>query len=431
MDDLNIGTRRHFLRNGLTLLGAAATVPTFLDRTALAMAAPPGKNARKTDDAPILVVLQLAGGNDGLNTIVPVRQDAYYRARPQLAIQRKDALSLSDDIALHPAAAGLKELYDDGLVGIVQSVGYPNPDRSHFRSTDIWETADPETRIHRGWLGRYFDCTCKGNEQPDPKAGIALTGEAPLALQGDRFNPVAFGSPEQLNWQPGRVSPAARRAFEALNGGEDDHTPDGKLKSITPLDYVQRTALDARMAARDIQRAAGGGGGGRLGGRAAGGGGALASSLRTVARMIGAGLPTRIYYVSLGGFDTHAGQTGRHNQLMRELGDGLKAFVTELRESKQLDRVMLMTFSEFGRRVAQNASQGTDHGAAAPMFLVGSGVRPGLHGDSPNLDRLDENGDLRWAVDFRSVYSEVLSRWLRADARQILGGQFKPLKLVR
>lgn len=437
MSEPMAATRREFIRNGLTLVSTAATVPAFLDRTARAMGSEAAGPRRRTEPSEetdrILVVLQLAGGNDGLNTVIPYRDDAYYRARPQIAIARKDALPLTDELGLHPSATGLKQLYDAGLLAIVQGVGYPNPDRSHFKGTDIWETGDPMLRSSRGWIGKYFDCSCKGTDPPDPRKAIALTQEIPLALQGERFSPVAFSSPDQLDWRPGRTSPSTREAFEQLNQPDDDHTPDGRLKPDAMLDYLTRTALDARMASHDIMEAAGGDSRRGAGPRAAGSpgrGGALTAQLQMVARMIAANLPTRVYYVSFGSFDTHAGQVGRHQQLLRELGEALEHFFNDLHGSRQVDRVLLMTFSEFGRRVEQNASQGTDHGAAAPLFLAGPAVRAGLFGPAPDLRRLDR-GDVAWSVDFRSIYATVLSKWLRADAARILGGRFKPLDLLQ
>lgn len=425
MSEWPFATRRRFLRDGLTILSAGWTAPTFLTRTAEALGAP-----KRDADARVLVVLQLAGGNDGLNTVIPYRDDAYYRARPRLAIARKDALSVTDDVGLHPRAEGLKRLYDDGLLAIVQGVGYPNHDRSHFRSTDIWESADPAQRMHNGWLGRYFDCTCKGADRPDPRSAIALTAEAPLSLLGERFSPVSFGTPDQLQWQPGRVSQSARDAFERLNAAPSTEPSSAASAPLSTLEYLQRTAMDARLSAREIQEAAGGGRRRGLDGRRGGGRGMLSQQLAMVARMIASGLPTTVYYVSLGGFDTHAGQDGRHAQLIQELGEALSSFMDDLKERRQSHRVLLMTFSEFGRRVAENASQGTDHGAAAPMFLVGESVRAGMHGRHPSLVQLDQ-GDLKWGIDFRSVYAEVLSGWLGTDARRILGMKFPSGRLLR
>jgi uncharacterized protein (DUF1501 family) len=303
-------------------------------------------------------------------------------------------------------------------------------------ATDIWSTADPDQRLHDGWIGRYFDCTCKGTDQPDPRQGIAITQEAPLAMIGGRFNPVSFGSPDELSWRSPGGSAQRVDAFQKLNGLHEGDAPSdaGSRNQATALSYLERVAMDARASASQIQRAAGSGlrrqparnrpAGGR--------GGALALQLGMVRRMIAARLPTRVYYVSLGGFDTHAQQTFRHQQLMTQLGDALATFAGELRSDGLLDRVLIMTFSEFGRRVAENASQGTDHGAAAPLFVVGGGVRPGIHTPHPSLepDKLDR-GDLAWNTDFRSVYATVLTRWLRSDAGKILGGRFSQVAFMR
>jgi uncharacterized protein (DUF1501 family) len=434
-------TRREFLHRGLTLLSATATVPAFLDRTAWALGDPrdaPLVGSRPgVDGERVLIVVQLAGGNDGLNTVVPYEDDRYYQARPRLAIAKREALRLTDELGLHPQAGGLKRLYDEGWLAIVQGVGYPNPDRSHFVSTDIWSTGDPTGRNHHGWLGRYFDCTCAGSERPSPRKAIALTTEAPLALQGRRFAPVSFGRPEELTWRGPSLGGEGPAAFEALNAGGTGGPTGGAANAESALAYLQRTAMDARASAAEIQRAAGASSGRRGGLARPGGGrragrGALGEQLEMVRRMIRAGLDTRVYYVSLGGFDTHAQQAGRHSQLMRELGDGLLGFAEALEEDGLLDRVLIMTFSEFGRRVAENASQGTDHGAAAPMLVVGSRIHPGLVGRHPSLDpsRLD-GGDLKWGIDFRSVYAGVLKGWLSADARAVLGGRFTPMNIVR
>ncbi|HUN82510.1 MAG TPA: DUF1501 domain-containing protein [Phycisphaerae bacterium] len=430
-------TRREFIGRGVALLSAASTVPLFLDRTAWAFGPLDRKGA--VDDR-VLVVLQLAGGNDGLNTIIPVRNDNYYKLRPRLAIDRSTALQLTSELSLHPAATGLKQLYDDGHLAIVQGVGYPNPDRSHFVATDIWSTADPQGRHHDGWIGRYFDCTCKGADRPDPKLAISITSEAPLALSGKRFAPVSFGSPDELTWRGAGGEPIQRAAFDQLNAGPQSNPPPGRvLTQSSALAYLERTAMDARASAREIQDAAGATGraprmdlraipgkGGRKGN------GQLTQQLMMVKRMIAAGLGTRVYYVSLGGFDTHANQPNRHQQLMTELGEGLSDFVTELKNDGLLEKVLLVTFSEFGRRVAENASQGTDHGAAAPLFLVGGRVKPGLHGNHPGLDPADlDQGDLRWQTDFRAIYATVLKEWLHTDPARVLGAPFKPLSLLK
>lgn len=421
-------TRREFLTGGLTFLSAATTMPLFLGRTVSVLAADePTSRPGKRDDQRILVVVQLAGGNDGLNTIVPVEMDAYYRARPRIAIQKKDALKLEKGVALHPAAKGLKELFDDGRLAIVQGVGYPNPNRSHFTSMDIWHTADPNLRIHDGWLGRYFDSCCKGDDpEPEPIQGVALMGEAPVAMQGGRFSPLAFQNPDALTWRAGGRDAKAAAAFRKLNNIDGD-LPDSPHALG---DFLQRAALKAQVGADQIRSAAGGQNLGgrreRLGRR----GDELARSLQLVAKMIAADMPTRIYYVSMGGFDTHTGQEGRHRQLMEQLGEGLKGFVDTLAEDKLLDRVLVMSFSEFGRRVQENASGGTDHGEAAPMFLIGSQLRPGVHEQHPSLDNL-HRGDLSFGCDFRRVYASVLRDWLKTKPDKVLKGSYQPLPLFK
>ncbi|MBX3394405.1 MAG: DUF1501 domain-containing protein [Phycisphaerae bacterium] len=444
MSDELFFSRREMLRRGASLLSAAATVPLFLDRTALALSGPsdsPGPKRKTRNDASrILVVVQLAGGNDGLNTVVPIGNDRYYQSRPSLAIRKDDALSINADLAFPKSAEGLKSLYDDGLLAVVQGVGYPNPNRSHFVSTDIWSTADPEERIHNGWLGRYFDCECKGSARPDPKSGIALTQESPLAMQGARFSPVSFNSPEELSWRGPAAHGRGMAAFNKLNQSKRKNTrkTEAPLDQAGALAYLERMAMDARASAEEIQRATGIDGansrnqGFRFRFQNRGRGGELGQKLEMVKRMIAAGLDARVYYVSMGGFDTHAQQAGRHQTLITQLGEALKDFTLSLKADGLLDRVTIMTFSEFGRRVAENGSQGTDHGAAAPLFIVGSSVRPGLHGEHPSLEPADlDAGDLKWQVDFRSIYTAVLSDWLKADAAKVLGGEYSKAALFR
>lgn len=421
-------SRREFLSGGLTFLSAASTIPVFLGHTARALAGPDPTPAKGKDQR-ILVVVQLAGGNDGLNTIVPVEMDDYYRARPRLAIPKKDALKLANGLGLHPAATGLKELFDEGRMAVVQGVGYPNPNRSHFSSMDIWHTADPTLRRHDGWIGRYFDACCKGSDPgPEPIAGIALMKESPLAMQGDRFTPLSFENPDSLTWRSPRRDGAAEDVFKKLNNIDGDFPREAHEMAR----YLQRAALKAQVGADEIRSAAGrslrGGRPGRgLGG---GGGGPLGEQLRLVARLIAADLPTRVYYVSMGGFDTHTGQQGRHQQLMTQFGNAMKQFVDTLEDAGLLDRVLIVSFSEFGRRVQENASGGTDHGEAAPMFLFGSKIQPGLHEPHPDLSRL-RRGDLEFRCDFRRVYSAVLRDWLTMNPEDVLGRGYPPLKIIR
>jgi uncharacterized protein (DUF1501 family) len=431
------------------MLGAAAswTLPVFLEKTFFALdalAADAATQAVTGKDGTILVVLQMAGGNDGLNTVIPYADDAYHVARPRLRLAADQVLKIDNHIALNPRLAGLKSLYDEGHVAIVQGVGYPNPNRSHFRSTEIWQTAsDSERTLSEGWLGRYFDNCCSGC---DPTVGIAIGGETPQAFAAKKPTGVTFSRPEQFRFQPsergnGQMS-AEELFFRQLNesaGGDDAGTVDSNAggsigaipgpatagrNDLSTLDFLQRTALDAQLSSDKILAIAR-----KYKSTVPYPQGQLAASLNVIARMIAGGLPTRVYYASQGGFDTHAGQFNTHERLMGELNEAVSAFVADLKQQGNFDRVLLMTFSEFGRRVQENANSGTDHGAAAPMFVLGGAVKAGLFGKHPSLTDLDR-GDLKYNTDFRSVYGTVLDRWLKAPSEIVLGRKFAGLSIV-
>jgi uncharacterized protein (DUF1501 family) len=435
-------TRREFLRT--TVLGAAATwtVPLFLERTFLTLNAGAADSAVQIvsgRDSRILVVLQLAGGNDGLNTVVPYADDAYHRARPTLGIKGNSALKLGDYSGFHPNLSGFKELYEEGHLAVLQGVGYPNPNRSHFRSTEIWQTASDADRVEKfGWLGRYFDNCCAG---ADPSAGVSIGQEVPQAFSASVPKGVSFARPDQFRWvhneEPQAGESSAEFLFRQLNRPETvpeaSASSGSTISSISgsvampgnTLDFLQRTALDAQVSSDKVLEIAS-----KYKSAVDYPQGRLADSLSLVGRMIAGGMPARVYYVSQGGYDTHAQQSGTHDRLMRELNDAVSAFFKDLKAQGNFDRVLLMTFSEFGRRVAQNGSGGTDHGAAAPLFLAGGGVKPGLHGEHPSLIDLD-NGDLKFHTDFRSVYATVLEKWLQAPSKTILGKQFPILPYLR
>ena len=429
----SISTRRLFIQRGMAMLAASATIPSFLNDTVMALTGgadpstltqlPTGK------DGKILVVIQLAGGNDGLSTIVPHGDDAYHRARPGIGLDAKNVLKINEYVGLHPNLAPLKALYDDGHLGIVQGVGYPNPNRSHFRATDIWESAQPDKEVTTsGWVGRYFDNTCVG---ADPHVGMSIGQTLPLAMQGERITPLALERPDAYRYRGNdRTSYAALNQSDpmAMNAAPNiiantvaETSKYSKKIEITPasqLDFLERTAMDAQVSSDDILRMA-------KNHRPASNypGGEFGNGLSTIAAMIAGNLPTRVYYATLGGFDTHANQKPRHDQLMTQMASGLAAFWDDLKQSGNQDRVLVMTFSEFGRRVQQNASGGTDHGAAAPMFLMGPKITPGLLGKYPSLTDLDA-GDLKYQVDFRSVYATILQNWMDTPSKPILGNQF-------
>lgn len=432
-------TRREFLRSGVILASAAVTVPSFISGTANAMSQALGalSSLPGVPDDHVLVVLQLSGGNDGLNTVVPFGHPEYYRARAGIGIADKDVLKLSraEDVGLHPALVGMRDLYDAGLLSIVQGVGYPNPNRSHFKSMDIWHTADP-TATGDGWLGRYFDSECCGfgkgeSGTPDASnaaagpAGVAVGRTMPLAMQGRSSRAVSFENAELFKWSGKDVHEALREPYDHINRrGEIASQPGAKDSN---MDFLVRTALDAQVSSDLIRKAV-----------------AMRPSvtfpqseagrqLAMVASMIRAGMKTKVYYVSQGGFDTHAGQggaQGNHARLLTGVGGALKAFYDELKAQGNDQRVLTMTFSEFGRRVGQNASGGTDHGTAAPMFLAGPMVTPGVLNKHPSMTDLD-GGDLKYTTDFRGVYASVLSAWLKADSTKILEGEFKPFDVIK
>lgn len=435
-NDSTAFTRRQFLNSTLIMASAAATLPAFLNRSALALPLP-GLGMSSIPGVPedrILVVIQLSGGNDGLNMVVPYSMDAYYKARPGIGIPAKDVLKLGDyGVGLHPQMAGIKELYDKGLAAVVQGVGYPNPNRSHFKSMDIWHTADT-TATGDGWLGRYFDSECcgfgkgesgkaeSGKPSVSNQPGIAIGRSAPLAMQGQRIKPISFESEELFRWIGQDVHKALNDPYQKLERREVPTDADDSNSS-----FLMRTALDAQVSSDLIRKAV------RQKPLVQYPGNELSRQLQMVAAMIRAGLPTRVYYVQHGGFDTHAQQgagNGRHANLLSQLAQSVKAFYADLKAQENDGRVLAMSFSEFGRRVGQNASQGTDHGTAAPMFLFGPMVKAGVHGDHPSLTDLDE-GDLKYRIDFRTVYAGILDGWLKADPKKVLEGDYKTLTVIK
>ena len=435
-------TRREFLR--ATMLGASATwtLPMFIDRTFAQLhdtskdLAVQGTTGR---DDTILVVLQLAGGNDGLNTLVPFQDDNYHRARPRIAKHMNDLIRLNDQLGLNNAMPWLGTQFKEGGAAVIQGVGYPNPNRSHFISTSIWETADPQNRANTGWLGRYFDNACQGS---DPTIGISFNRSQPESFGALRNPGISINTPELYRWlHGGGDADRANDFFENLNQPESAFLEDGPVDGASiamaaggkpggvagesNIEFLERVALDARVSSQTILELAA-----RHHTRVRYDGTPVARNLNLVSRMIAGGMPTRVYYVSHGGFDTHNQQNNSHDRLLGQLDSALNSFFTDLREQGNDKRVVVMTFSEFGRRVAENASAGTDHGKASCMFVVGPAVNAGLHGTHPTLAHLDA-GDITHTVDFRSVYATLLEDWLRVpDVRPILGGNFSKLPLV-
>lgn len=427
---MNVYTRRRFLKSGLLGGALGITVPSFFDRTVYALdalaAARPDAQMATGKDHTILVVLQLAGGNDGLNTVIPHSDDGYYRARPRIGL-KTDILPINESTSLHPSLENFRQLHDSGNLCIIEGVGYPNPNRSHFRSTDIWQTAsDSDELVTNGWLGRYFDAACCG---ADPIGGVAVTGQEPLAMKGENPHSLTFQNARSLEFagSSARTDDDLDLAYEEMLGEEAGGSVmevSGSATNENQADFLQRVAMGASLSSDRILSIAN-----KFQPTRKFPASKLARSLELVSGLISGGFPARVYYVSLGGFDTHSGQLGAHAARLRELDTAVGAFVNEMRAQKNLDRVTLMTFSEFGRRVAENANAGTDHGAAAPLFMIGGSVRPGFHGQRPSLIDLNR-GDLIHSVDFRSVYATVLEDWLQTPSSPVLGRHFEKIGVI-
>jgi uncharacterized protein (DUF1501 family) len=437
-------TRRDFLRT--TLLGGALTwtVPSFVAQTFSALHAQADGSLTQVatgKDGPILVLIQLAGGNDGLNAVVPYTNDFYYQARPTIAIPAKQVLTLNDTLGLNPAMTGFKSLYDAGHLSVVNGVGYPNPNRSHFRATEIWQTASDEDKyLTDGWLGRYFDNACQGC---DPTVAINIGPRLPQAFSSHTPTGISLENPDSYRFIGSGQNDDETVAYRSMytpNPDENvfgsDSNSGGSVSMVSgtvtlqngqsALDFLERTSMDAQVSSDKIRAIAG-----KTASNAKYPGSGLARNLQLVARLIAGGLPTRVFYVSQGGYDTHTGQRGGQDGRLRELGDAVKAFTDDLTAMGEFDRVMIMTFSEFGRRVQENGSQGTDHGAAAPMFLVGSKLKVGLLGAEPSLAPADlQDGDIKFNTDFRSVYASILQSWLQTNSVPILGKQFPTLPII-
>ena len=394
--------RREFLQTG-SLASASFFVPKFLKALEKETLVPPGNK--------VVVILQLSGGNDGLNTVIPVRNDVYYRSRPRLGIGRTAALSLTDEAGLHPALTAFADAFHEGELGILNSVGYPNPDRSHFRSMDIWQTGSSSNEyISSGWIGRYLDAQCNGCSQPT--RALEMDDVLSLALKGDNINGLALKDPRRL------LGVSNEKFFKAVSGQAAGHEE-------RPVDYLYKTMAETLSSAEYIFRQS------RLHPSSAPYPNTeLGRNLKTIASLIFSEINTKVYYVSLGSFDTHINQQMQQQRLFRELNEAAGAFIKDLKAHNRFRDVLFLTFSEFGRRVAQNASGGTDHGTANNMFLMSGGLQQkGLLNALPDLNDLDE-GDLKYQVDFKNVYATVLHKWLDADDQKILAKKYDHLGFI-
>jgi len=397
---LNSLNRRDFLKQS-ALASGAALLPRFLSAF---------ENVNNRPQK-ILVVIQLSGGNDGLNTVVPFGIDSYYSFRPTLGIQEKNVLKINQVQGLHPAMKGLKELYDDGMVSIVNEVGYPNPNRSHFRSMDIWQSASHSDQyLNSGWIGRYLDHQCNGCDETH--AALELDGTLSMALKGESRSGLAASSINQLKRT---TRNPYLNAVVQDGGGASNETVNFLYKQFTNIQSSAKYLSDkSKVFKSNVPYPAN----------------AFGKDLKMISQLIQGGSDTRVYYVSLGGFDTHAGQKGTHQRLLNRYSKGVAAFVKDLKRGNMMQEVAILTFSEFGRRVKQNGSGGTDHGAANNVFLIGSNLKkPGIVNAAPNLKNL-KSGDLKFNVDFRSIYQDLLNNWMQVDSRKILNSSFEKINIV-
>jgi uncharacterized protein (DUF1501 family) len=357
-----------------------------------------------------LVIIQLAGGNDGLNTIIPYNNDLYYNARPKLAIT-KDIIKLNDDLGFHSSLTPLRSLFDNGEMSIINNVGYPNPVRSHFRSMDIWQTASgSDEYLQSGWLGRYLDTYGE-----KPYNALEMDEQLSLAMKGEHFNGIATNDYKVL------YNTSKDPYFKnVLNHYNDAHLSEHNLG------YLYQTMIEAKSSANYIyentkvklsqeeypQNKFG-------------------KQLKNVAQFINSGLETKVFYSSLSGFDTHSNQQNRQEKLLSQYADSVAAFVKDLKRNGTFEDTLILTFSEFGRRVNQNAANGTDHGSANNVFVMGKNLKKaGFYNDLASLSDLDDNGDLKYEIDFRTIYATILSEWLKADDTAILNNSFDKLNFI-
>ncbi|MET0262355.1 MAG: DUF1501 domain-containing protein [Rariglobus sp.] len=361
--------------------------------------------------------MQLAGGNDGLNTVIPYEDSEYYRLRPTIGIKKQDAIALNDTLGLHPSLAALHALMQEGRAGVIQNVGYPNPNHSHFRSSEIWETGSESSEfLPTGWIGRFLDNDCGG------APGTAGTGADPVAVHVTNELPQSFqsGKPHSTFGlrSGGNRNNRENLAFLEKLVKQDDHEANANAS------FLRATMMDALVTEQRVQKVIGG-----YRAESPYPGNNFAQSLRNVAALISAGMSTRVYFVSLGGFDTHSNQATNHANLLRTLSEGLAAFQKDLIAKKLDSQVLTMTFSEFGRRPNENESRGTDHGTAAPLFVMGSQIKGSLHGTPPSL-KLQKNRDLEFSTDFRQIYATVLDKWFSCPTSQVIGKSYAPLPFI-
>ena len=405
-------SRREFLRHGLYGITLSAGLPAILNETSAALAAQALQGTSfETHPERILVVVELSGGNDGLNTVVPFRDDTYYRVRPNLGIRADDVIEVEDGLGFHPALVGFERLYKDGNMAVVHGCGYENPSLSHFSSMGFWHTGVPNGGEPLGWMGRLADGVYDHDAQGNMIINIGTRQS--MAVQSRHHPPLVFSNPDML-----------RRDGTGTEQAVLEKIGQAKPSDNSTLEFLSMTAQNAVQAGDVVRRASA-----SYRTPIDYGIGGLSGPLRQTAALIAAELPTRLYYVSYQGnsFDTHVHQADPHARLLAYTADPVIGFVEDMKRIGRADNVAVMMFTEFGRRVEENASLGTDHGTATPMFVFGTGVSGGMYGRHPSLTDLDD-GNLRMTTDFRHVYATMIDGWLGyKDHTAILKGSFSPL----
>lgn len=400
--------RRQFLTNSILASAGSLLIPNFLKALEL-------QSANVLTNHKKLIIIQLSGGNDGLNTVVPYRNDIYYKLRPDIAIEKTKILTLNDELGLNPVMIGLKNLYDDGMLSVINNVGYPNPDRSHFRSMDIWQTASSANEyLSTGWLGRYLDAQCT-QTQCLPHYAIEVDDTLSLAMKGERSKALAVQDAKKLfqATRPAFLKTMQPQISETHTQGHDNVSYLYKTlaETVSSAEYLYDTSKIQKTKSTYAT-------------------GEFGRRMKTIAELILSGVQTQIFYVSLSGFDTHIRQNDKQEKLLEEYAISVAALIQDLKANSILDNVLVMTFSEFGRRVAQNGSNGTDHGTANQVFLMGNKLKKtGFYNAAPDLADLDE-GDLKFTIDFRNIYADVLKNWLEINPNLILGQSFEGLGVV-
>ncbi len=420
-----MSTRRDFLKTTLgtsSLLAVGGVVPEFLANTAIAA----DKTSKKKDT--VLVVIELNGGNDGLNTVAPYGDDLYHKARPTLAFNKKEVQKLDDYHALHPRMSAMKRLYEQKRLAVIQGVGYPNPDRSHFESMDIWQLADPKRAHSSGWLARTIP-TMPLTDAGVP--GMYIGNERlPVAMQGADGGVISLADRASFRLQLSGNAEGRKKLIEDLNRGKDTNANlasfvrKRQLQTYTSLEKIEEALREAGSSGSPTNEFVNG----RFVSRDPDDLNTLGGKLGLIGRMVQKGLGTRIYYVQHGGFDTHANQAESHAKLLGELSTAVDQLITSL-VGEHSERVVVMTYSEFGRRVKENGSRGTDHGSGSCMFLAGTPVKGGLIGKHPSLSDLTD-GDIQYHTDFRRVYATLLDDWLGVGSKDVLGDTFEKLALI-